>query len=199
MLKLPPSTKMNKHLPKKAIYAKFDMRTAARERFDTDISKISIVNEVSSLTTNISKGENIDSFFVLLVLLKHDNYDDKNIVLLSKLIEQRMIFVLQCHNKARIGVFHNKLYQTSWMPIDELEIELRGMNFDTVWENIVVQLGDVHIEQGNSLEEQLAIDKHRQNIERRITSLERQARAEKQPRRKFELVQEINKLKGLYI
>ncbi|HJD76452.1 MAG TPA: DUF4391 domain-containing protein, partial [Bacteroides reticulotermitis] len=137
----------------------------------------------------------IESFFVLLVLLKHEKFDEKNIVLLSKLIEQRMFFVLQCRGRTKLAVFHGKLHQTDWMPIDELQIELQGLNFDTVWENIVVQVSGVAIEQSRTLEEQLQIDEHRQKLEKQINALERQARAEKQPRRKFELVQEIKKLK----
>lgn len=195
MLKLPTSTKLNKQLPKKAIYAKFNLKPAAREKFDADISKISIINEVSSVTTTIAKGKNIESFFVLLVLLKHEKFDKKNIVLLSKLIEQRMLFVLQSGERAKLAVFHGKLHQTDWMPTDGLQIELQGLNFDTVWENIVVQVNGVEIEQGRTLEEQLEIDEHRQKLEKQINALERQARAEKQPRRKFELVQEIKKLK----
>lgn len=82
------------------------------------------------------------------------------------------------------------------MPTDELQMELQGLNFDMVWENIIVQVGGIQIEQGYSLEEQLQIDQQRNKPDKQIDSLERQARAEKQPRRKFELVQEIKKLKN---
>lgn len=196
MLQLHEKTKLNKQLPKKAIYAKFNLKPAAREKFDADVSRISIINEVSSVTTTIAKGKSIESFFVLLVLLKHEKFDEKNIALLPKLIEQRMLFVLQCGERAKLAVFHGKLHQTDWMPTDELKIELQGLNFDTVWENIVVQIGGIQIEQGYSLEEQLQIDEHRKKLDKQIDSLERQARAEKQPWRKFELVQEIKKLKN---
>lgn len=194
MLKLPTSTKLNKQLPKKAIYAKFNLKTAIREKFDADVSKIVFVNEVSPTTTTIAKGTSIESFFVLQVLLKHEKFDEKNILLLPKLIDQRMLFVLECKEKAKLAVFHGKLHQTDWMPLADLLIELKGLNFDTVWENIIVQVGGVDIEQGCTLEEQLQIDEQRNKLEKQIASLERQARAEKQPRRKFELVQEIKRL-----
>ena len=44
MLGLPKSTEMSKQLPKKAVYAKFQMNTAAKEKIDADISRITIVN-----------------------------------------------------------------------------------------------------------------------------------------------------------
>lgn len=51
------------------------------------------------------------------------------------------------------------------------------------------------IDQGNTLDEQIAADEHRQKIEKEITKLEKQARAEKQPKKKFELAQQVKKLK----
>ena len=68
------------------------------------------------------------------------------------------------------------------------------MNLDKVWENIVVDIGGVSIADGNTLDEQIAADERRQKIEKEITKLEKQARAEKQPKKKFELVQQIKKL-----
>ena len=65
----------------------------------------------------------------------------------------------------------------------------------TVWENIIVQIGGLTVEQGNSLEEQIAIDEQRNKLQKEIARLEKLARAEKQPKKKFELVQEINKLR----
>ena len=61
MLGLPKATELNKQLPKKAIYAKFQMNTAAKDRFDADISRISIVAEISPRTVGIAAGESIAS------------------------------------------------------------------------------------------------------------------------------------------
>ena len=71
MLGLPKATELNKQLPKKAINAKFQMNTAAKDRIDADISRISIVGEISPRTVGIAAGESITSIFVLLVALKH--------------------------------------------------------------------------------------------------------------------------------
>ena len=51
-------------------------------------------------------------------------------------------------------------------------------------------------DQGNTLDEQIAVDDQRAKIEKEIARLEKQARAEKQPKKKFELVQQIRYLKG---
>ena len=87
-----------------------------------------------------------------------------------------------------------KLMQTDWRPTESCTIELRGLNLDKVWENIVVDIGGVRIADGNTLDEQIAADERRQKIEKEIAKLEKQARAEKQPKKKFELVQKIKEL-----
>ena len=66
---------------------------------------------------------------------------------------------------------------------------------DAVWENIIVQIGGITIEQGNTLDEQIAVDEQRMKIQKEIDRLTKQAKNEKQPKKKFELAQRINKLK----
>ena len=50
MYGLPIATERKKQLPKKAIYAKFDLTTAQREGFDADVARIDIVAVVSPVT-----------------------------------------------------------------------------------------------------------------------------------------------------
>lgn len=58
----------------------------------------------------------------------------------------------------------------------------------------MVDIGKVSIADGNTLDEQIAADERRQKIEKEIAKLEKQARAEKQPKKKFELVQRVRAL-----
>lgn len=43
--------------------------------------------------------------------------------------------------------------QTDWKPTEEQRMELQGLNLDKVWENVVVTIGGVEIEQGHTLDE----------------------------------------------
>ena len=195
MLGLPKATELSKQLPKNAIYAKFQMNTAEKAKIDADISRITIVNEVSAEKVHIASGDQVKSFFVLLVALKKKDFDDKTIITISKLIPQNMLLVLECGNEAKLATYHTKLMQTEWKRKEALFVELKGLNLDSAWENIIMQIGGITIDQGNTLDEQIAADEHRQKIEKEIAKLEKQARAEKQPKKKFELVQQIKKLK----
>lgn len=195
MLGLPKATELNKQLPKNAIYAKFQMNTAERAKIDADISRITIVNEVSPAKINIADGERVKSFFVLLVALKRKDFEEKTIITISKLIPQNMLLVLECAGEAKLAAYHTKLMQTDWKRKEDISIELKGLNMDTVWENIIIQIGGITIEQGNTLDEQIAVDERRMKIQKEIGRLTKAAKSEKQPKKKFVLVQKINKLK----
>ena len=195
MLGLPKATELNKQLPKNAIYAKFQMNTAERAKIDADISRITIVNEVSPAKMNIADGERVKAFFVLLVALKRKDFEDKTIITISKLIPQNMILVLECAGEVKLAIYHTKLIQTDWKRKEDLSIELKGLNMDAVWENIIVQISGITIEQGNTLDEQIAVDEQRMKIQKEIDRLTKLAKNEKQPKKKFVLVQKINGLK----
>ena len=195
MLGLPKSTEMNKQLPKKAIYAKFQMNTASRDKVDADISRIVIVNEISPSRINIPAGEEVGSFFVLLVALKKKNFDEKTIAALSKLIPQNILFVLEFEGQSKLAIYRTKLMQTDWKPTESCTLELRGLTLDKVWENAIRSLELGVWNEELSLDENLAIHDRRSKLEKEIAKLEKQARAEKQPKKKFELVQQIKELK----
>lgn len=191
MLGFSKSTELNKQLPKKAIYAKFQMNTAAKERIDKDISRITIVNEITASKLNIGEGEIVKSFYVLLITLKKKDFDEKNIISISKMIPQNIIMVLECEENARIAIYHGKLLMTQWLKVKDYKLELKGLNLDKVWENILIQIGEITIEKGKTLEEQISINEEREKIQKEIAKLEKAARAEKQPRKKFALFEKI--------
>lgn len=196
MLGLPKITEMSKQLPKKAIYTKFQMNTAAKEKIDADISKITIVNEIAPNKVNIPAGDELSSFFVLLVSLKRKNFDEKTIATLSKLIPQNILFVLEYNGESKLAVYRTKIIQSEWKPTDKQNVELQGLNLDKVWENIVKSLECGVWNEELSLDENIELHEKQEKLQKEIARLEKQARTERQPKKKFELVQMIKKMKA---
>lgn len=197
MLGLPKSTELNKPLPKTAIYTKFQMNAAEKAKIDADISRIVIVNEVSAAKLNLAPGESVQAFFVLQVTLKHREFSEKTLITLSRLIPQNMVLLLECDGQAKLAIYHTKLLQTPWRDPAELTLTIKGLTMDVVWENVIVQVGNIRLQPGNTLDQQIAQDEQRAKLEKEIARLEKLAWAEKQPKKKFELVQKINSLKGV--
>ena len=196
MFKIPPQCAINKPLYKKAVFEKFNLKTAERDRFDADISRMALVARVSTATVPaLTKGKEIEGFYVLQVALKRKDYDSKNILMLQKLIPQKLIFALQFEEQTQFCIFHTRLQQSAWMPNNEATITLLGLTLDDVWYNIVATIGGLDAQSEESIEEQIIQREQREKLLRQIESLEKQCRTEKQTRKKYELHQQIIKLK----
>ena len=198
MYGLPQSTEIKKQLPKKAIYAKFNMPTSQREHFDADIARIDIEVGVSKATVPaLAEGEEIKEFYVLGIQLKRKEYDPKNILMLTKLLPHKMVFALHYEEEIQFAIYHTKLISSAWTPIEEARLPLSGLNLDSVWDNIVKQIGHIEVQEGNTLTEQIKANEEQTKLLAQIKMLERKMANEKQPHRKREYFEQIKKLKLL--
>lgn len=90
----------------------------------------------------------------------------------------------------------NKYYHTEWKPEHALNLKIESLNMDAVWGgNLIIQVGGVEVGQGKSLDEQIQIDDQKAKQQKEIEKLEKQARNEKQPNKKFQLAQQVKTLK----
>ena len=170
MFNLPANTEVNRPLPKKAIYAKFGLKPALRDHFDEDISRLVISHEITSRSVPALATVDISAIYVVTVMLKRRDYDRTNIELLTRLIPQ-------------------------WQLSDDAVLSLDGLNLDAAWQSLVTAIGGINIQGENTLTEQILADEEREKLLKQIAALENKMRTTKQPRRKLELYQEIQKLK----
>lgn len=197
MLGLPQSTEVNRPMPKAQLYKKFELKQAQRNAFDADVARMEIVNFIAPQSLpGIAEGTDVKAVFVVDVELKRHDYDTKNIILIAKLIPHRIIFALRHEDKVQLAVYHTKLFTGPWQASESINLSLSGLNLDSVWKNIVAEIGSLELDEGNSLTEQIRVDDERNRVLRQIEALERQMRSIAQPRRQRELYAEIKKLKG---
>ncbi|MBR6250103.1 MAG: DUF4391 domain-containing protein [Bacteroidales bacterium] len=197
MYQLPPSTLINKPLYKKAVFEKFNLKTVERDRFDADISRMTLMARVSPATVPaIAEGNDIKGFYVLQVILKHKEYNVQNILLLQKLIPQQIVFALQFEGQTQLCIFHTRLQQSEWRSDNDTIIPLQGLTLDAVWNNLVTTIGDLDATSEESIERQIINREEREKVLQQIESLEKRCRTEKQTHKKYELHQQIVKLKA---
>lgn len=193
MLGLPQSTEVKRPLPK----AQSDWKPSQRESFDGEVSRLDFVNWIAPHTLPaIAEGAEVQEIFVIEVSLKSRDFDTKNIILLAKSIQQRIICLLRPEDNAILTVYHTKLFTSSWQPLDNVSVPLDGLNLDTVWQNIVAFVGDLKVADDKSLTEQIRVDEERACLIRQIESLEHLMRFTSQPRRQREPYFEIKTLKS---
>ena len=198
MLGLPASTEIHKVLTKKKVFEHFgaSMSAERRKRFDADIARMTLVQEISPVSLNLEAGEAVQSLFVMHVLLRTAEFDPQSIAYLSRMFGQKLVLLLEADNRQRLALWQTRLLMTQWAAAGSLTLPLSGLNLDTVWENIVSRLAGIERAQGQTLDEQLAAAAQREKLQKEIARLERLARAERQPKKKFEFVQQMKKLEA---
>ena len=91
---------------------------------------------------------------------------------------------------------HNDSFlRGTWQNLANMQLNITGLDLDTVWENFVRQIGEILVEEGNTLDEQLVENEEQEQFMKEISALEKKMKGAKQPREKLELRQKLNKLK----
>lgn len=196
MFGLPKSTEINKQLPKKVIFEKFKSRASDRKLFDEQINRLSIIAEVSPQTVSIVADEEIAAIYIILIQMKTMDCNKKNIILLSKLIDQYMIFALQYDDTVRFAVHRaNRVLMSENRPIDEWRFKLKGLNLKAAWDALVADIAKIETVENKELDEIIIQNEIKEKLKNQITMLEEKAMNERQPRRKWDIAEEIKQLK----
>jgi hypothetical protein len=197
MLGLPKSTEINKPFSKKAVFDKFKPSPGERKLFDEQVSRMAIVGEISPQTVSIAPRADVTAIYLIHVALKVPVCDKKNIALLSKLIDQRMVFVLQYENAIRLAAYRaQRTLISESKPADKWKLSLSGLDLEAVWENIIADVGDIDLPVGGNLDEAIAETERREKLTKQIAILGKKAMDERQPRRKWEYAEELKRLKA---
>ena len=190
---LPSSTQIRKPVHKKLLYTKFPVELSGdkRKQFDEDIGRIMITNEISPVSVNIKEGEQVKSIFVLQIELKNKSYNERNIVLISKMFGQHLLIVLTYGEDVQLTTYQTRLLHSEWMPAEDVSIRLTGLDLDAVWEGLVTQVSGIVVADNNSLDEQIVIEQEKAKLLKQIEDLEKKARKETQAKKKFEMFQRL--------
>ena len=197
MFDLPKTSEIRNLLHKKLIYEKYaaELTGNKKDKFDADISRMIITNEISEASVNIKATEAISAIFVLQVELKRKEYDDKNIIMISKLFGQKLLIVLHYENAYQLAIYETRLLKSEWKYEEEFSLKLNGLNLGSVWDNFVTQVSGINVQDGNTLVEQINVEAEKEKLRKQITDLELKARKEVQSKKKFEMVQRIQRYK----
>lgn len=189
MFGLPATTEIRKPVPKTVIFEKFatELSGARKKSFDNDISRIFVINEISSVSVNIREGEETKAIFMVLVELKNKDYDERNVSLIAKLFGQKLIICLHYEEIYQLGIYQTKILYSDWILEKEMKLRLEGLDLDAVWKNLVSQISGIIPEKNRSLDEQIVIEGEKEKLQKEIVKLEAQARRESQSKKKYEL------------
>ena len=206
MIGFPRSTEYNRRIPKQKFYDNLTVTPALRRVFVEQIKVIYWRNKVAPSTVNVAQGSTVTELEVFELQLNQPSLDEAVLRQIDKEIPYHILFILTCDGKSQAWIGYkeasasgsfkvSRYYHTEWLEGDKLALKLDGLTTDAVYESLVRQIaGDALTSSGDSLRESVERSAKREKLQREIDRLEKLARTEKQPKKKFELVQRIQKL-----
>ena len=209
MIGLPVSTEFNKRIPKQKFYENIAVTPAMKRAFVEQIKIIYWRNKIATTTLNLAAGGQVTEIEVVEVRLSAPKLDESVLRQIDREIPYHILFLLEYEGKYRAVIGYkeaaagktafkvDRYYSTDWLDEDDLPVHLEGLTLDAVYESFVRQIaGDVLVEEnGTTLKESIEQQKQREQLEKQIAALEAKIRKEKQPKKKFEMVQKIKMLK----
>lgn len=208
MFVFPVSTEFNKRIPKQKFYENIEVSPAVKRIFVEQIRIIYWRNKLAAATLNLAAGDAVTEIEVFEVKLNAPQLDEAVLRQIDKAIPYHILFVLTYEGKAQAwigykeaaagGTFKvNRYYHTEWVPENELQFTISGLNMDAVYESLVRQIAGERLQAApnESLKESVARDEERRRLEKQIAALENAMCKEKQLNRKMELNTELKKLR----
>lgn len=198
LLGLPEKSEIKKIVSKKQIYEKYskEFNSTQKKSFNDEIEKITFINEISKYSVNCEEGREVKRIFVIKIDLKEKNFSDENISLISKLFNQKIIFLLTNEDKFSLAIYQSKLFKTKFNNLESFSLKIEGLNLDKIWENFVLFISGYQLTNENDLNAQIDIETKKEKLRKEIETLERQARKEIQVKKAFELHKKIKFLKN---
>lgn len=209
MFTLPKSTEFNKCIPKQKFYSNLSVTPTIKKAFTNQIKVIYWRNKIAPTTVNLAASDSVTEIEVFEIQLNIPELDESVLRQIDREIPYHILFLLEYDGKYRAVIGYkeaaagktafkvDRYYSTDWLDEDDLPVHLEGLTLDAVYENFVRQIaGDVlGTGESTSLKDSVEQQKQREQLEKQIAALEAKIRKEKQPKKKFELVQELKKIK----
>jgi hypothetical protein len=193
MLNLQKNTEYGKKIPKTKFYQNLNLPNKVKQQFVDEIETIIWQNKISPDTISTSAGEEVSEIEVIEIQL-HQKGISKNILeIIDRGIPYHIIFVLTFKGEAQVGIGYKekikkkddkyrveRYYFSEWASSDRLAIELRGLNLDRIYENLLRQYIPEERPQLKTLKDTIILQKEIEKQTALCEALEKKVKSEKQ-------------------
>lgn len=198
MINLPPSTIVNRFLPKEKFYSKTSMSSKLRQQFTDEIEKITWTHKISPDTLNITTGDNTE-LQIFEIILKGSDISTAVLRHIDTFIPYPILFFIKkpdslkailsfkeapAKNVGRMKV--DSYFESGWQK--DLSLELKGRSVDEIYKNYLLQLApELRNSNRTNTKEAVELNKTRQALQEQIDKLNTQIRYELSTSKKQEL------------
>ena len=215
MIDLPKSTIFGKRIPKQKFYDNLTVPAHLKRVFAEQINLITWRNKIAPTTLNIAEGESVKEIEIISIRLNQRELDKRVLPLIDKEIPYHILFLLEYNKETQAWISYKEhvcavssrqsvsafkpgiYYHTDWLKPEALNLRIDGLNMDKVYENLIRQVAGERLgDKDDDIKESVKRDEQRRKLTKEIAALEKKAMKEQHPRRKWELAEEVNKLKA---
>ena len=212
MYNLPQSTIVNRVIPKKTFINQLGANTRMKEHFTNDVVRVEWLAKLAPSTINVVDGKEVHEITLFLVPIKNEDCPDDVFSFIDTMISRHTLFILRWGDMTCLHLNYKewmenttntdktfriaKTYRSQWIKDTEISLSIEGLTMDAIYEALVRQVaGERIIIQSESLREDVEKSTQREMLLKEIEIVKRKINNEKQPKKKFELHQQLIKLK----
>jgi hypothetical protein len=186
-------------MPKEAFYKRLTLSSDLKEKFVTDVKRITLSNSLTAATLNLEAGAEISEILVLTIDLKKQKFDGRIVEIIARQNPHKLVFLLRFEDDAQLAVYYARLYTTAWLPYDEITLTAKGFTLDAVWQGFLEQIALQDCVTEHKPDEDIDTKLQRQEmilkLQKEIEKMEKRTQSEVQPKKKFDLYQQLQEKK----
>lgn len=208
LLKYPESCMLWKNVPKTSFYRHLEVSTSMKKRFQNDVESISWLYKIAPTTLQVQATESMREIEVFLVELKNDTCGTELFQYIDRFMPQYIVFLLHYETQYRFLINYKEWadeahtrftitqsFESGWLTTAQLSLPMQGSELPDIYENFVRYIASDQLSKDDNLKEAVLSYQEQQVLQKRLAALQAQIAKESQPKRKFELHQQIISLK----
>lgn len=208
LLHYPPSTIVNRPLPKNAFYKHWDLSARVRQHFARDIASLTWLYKLGYGTVNVVAGKRIVEIDFFAATLKDRDCPDNVFTTIDSFMPRYLVFI-QCYDdKYRLLMDYKdatndethpfkivRTFRTEWMTADNLQLPIIGKTLDDVWEHFAGTISGYSTATTESTHTIISLEEQIRQKVKASEALQKKIRKERQFNRQVEMNTKARQLK----
>lgn len=208
LLHFPPTTLVNRNIPKKAFYEHWDLSAKQRQHFVDDVASLTWLYKLGKGMVNVPGGKQIVEIDFFAVVVKEQDCPDDVFTLIDSFMPQYIVFIQCYNNEYRMLLNYKdrtkdeshpfriiKTFKGSWTKAEDLRLTIAGNTLDDVWEHFAGVISDYQTTSSETTHAIIAIKERIKQKTKACEALQKKIRNERQFNRQVEMNTKARQLK----
>lgn len=197
MITFPSTAHVGKIMPKEAFYRQLNMSPELKDKFVSDVRRITMEYTLTAESINVDRSDELQEILLLTIQLKKQEFDNRIVEAIARQNKHKLVFILVYEDQIQLALYSSKLYKTPWVIATDAKLDARGNTIAEIWNGFVEQIALIDEKPASTemgLTERLQRQEQIKKLQKDIEKLDRMTRKEIQPKKKFEMYQQVQAL-----